>query len=595
MTSGKITFSAASPEVSFDDQTRTVIDGDKLAGFNTVWHNNDKLGVYSFNADVPSNRPYAYTRNARFDITSIVDGVATFAGEITFDGYYRVWELYAYYPRNAANNSDNSDYKSVPASISRNQTMRANGTHDSANDYMVSLPGPTHEIDANRIYTATVDNFHFRYLVGFMNLAVKDITAAGVSADETVTSVKITAGSDGELPQIAGNFNLDLTDGAMTFTSASNEVTVELPVGVTLGELDAWAVVNPFTADRLTFLITTDKHTIEKTATTDHLRGDFDIEAGRIKTFEMAIDEDCTITDLRPIELLTGIYRGPQGYGDENSQSFALRFFTYDPNAQAFDQNGFQLDLIVVAGQPLEMGPDVELLDLANTTYLFDNYSAAGNTVFNHQYLTYIMTVENGRTMAQKTIANGSTMTVEGDRDNYHITFDITRTDGIKVKAEYNGPLNIPNRHYVPVEINFGTLNHISLLAYGHDIYQQGYDLWSLQAASSANVVDGWGFYTQFCGSMMSSATPIPDGTYTVSERVQVGTVLWGYRSGGIRGSWLVKFEGGDVKAQYPLVSGTVRSAFANGEYTIEVNAKDDRGSIITGTVQGNTEMQIFQ
>ncbi len=275
-------------------ETRTTMEGDKAAGFNTAWHVGDKLGVYSYHAEAA---PAALTNNAEFGIASVSDGAASFTGDINYDSADRTYDIYAYYPRSAANGSA-SAHTSVAATIANAQVMSANGTHDSANDYMVALPGQQVAVTGGQIHAATLDQLQFRYLVGFMNLSVREITADGIASTDVVKSVKITAEAAGGNPVIAGDFNLDLTDGAMAFTTPYNEVTVSCPEGVTLANLDAWAVVNPFTltaADNLTFLITTDTHTIAKELP---LTGELNIASGSIKTFSMGIDNTCTITPL---------------------------------------------------------------------------------------------------------------------------------------------------------------------------------------------------------------------------------------------------------------------------------------------------------
>jgi hypothetical protein len=182
--------------------------------------------------------------------------------------------------------------------------MPENGTYDPAGDYMVALPGQTVAVSGGTILTASVDDFQFRYLTGFINLAVADITAAGITSGDIVESVKISAGG-ASTPVLSGAFSLNLTDGAMTFSSESNEVTVTCPAGLTLGGLDLWAVVNPFAltdaADEITFIVETATHTIEKSIAVAQLGGNFAIAAGGIKTFGMTIDDSCTITE-KPLD-----------------------------------------------------------------------------------------------------------------------------------------------------------------------------------------------------------------------------------------------------------------------------------------------------
>ncbi len=321
----KLTIKSSPAETA---DTRTILEGDRETGFNTAWNlETDKLGVYSYNPDVTSEE---LTMNSQFDITNINgDGVATFVGNIRHDAVDRTYDLYAYYPRNAANNYSNSTYTSVAGVISDIQTMPANGTFDHASDYMVALPGQQVIVTGGETLTALLDNFQFRYLVGFMHLSVPQITADGIASTDVVENVKISAEAMDSNPVLSGDFTLDLTNGEMSFTTTYNEVTVVCPEGVTLGNLNAWAVVNPFSLtdeiEELTFLITTATHTIEKTVTVGDLTGGntFSIAAGGIKTFHMTVDNNCTIQPRSPGGVLPGdiLYEETWGtYGFSGSQ-----------------------------------------------------------------------------------------------------------------------------------------------------------------------------------------------------------------------------------------------------------------------------------
>lgn len=304
-------------------ETRTIMEGDRNEGFNTAWDMAaDKLGVYAVNDEASA------TANAQFGITAVtVDGVATFEGALGSNVADRTYDLYAYYPWNPANN--NAAYTSVAGAIPASQTMPANGTFDPAADYMVTLPGQV-TVAGGQATATSVDDFRFRYLVGFMQFAASDITAEGISASDVVKSLKITAEAESGNPALSGDFTLDLTDGAMNFTTTSNEVTVACPEGITLGDLNAWAIVKPFAlaaADRLTFLITTETHTIEKSVP---LTEAFEIVAGGIKTFQMGVDDNCTITKLGGGEPRVILF---EGFDDFNGTAYPESGSVYSSTA----------------------------------------------------------------------------------------------------------------------------------------------------------------------------------------------------------------------------------------------------------------------
>ncbi len=576
----KLSITAQSAMASADGSTRTILEGDKASGFHTLWEQTDKLGVYTYNPDAASS---SLTRNAEFGITSITNGVATFEGSISYDTAARTYDLYAYYPRSASNNGA---YNAVNVALAPTQTMPANGTHDPANDFMVSLPRQI-EVAGGEVLNASIDDFEFRYMVGFMNLTIDEITNAAVSSTDIVESVTISARSSKNLTQLTGEeFRLNLTDGSWVCMSGWNHVKVNLPAGVTLGELDAWGLVSPFAAEELTFLIATETYTIEKKATAEQLRGDFTIEAGQIKTFNMDIDDDCTITQTGVAGNITFTRASLNRY--YNARNITLRFRAVNGSG-----NGYEMNLDVYPGA-MDMSSSVEYLDLPATTYYFENTAIANTVGLNQQY-TNIINVVNGGYGNMHTLIGG-TMTIEGDHTGYSMTFELILVGGDRISATYNGPLNIPNPNYVPPaqDIDLGTLDVFLHMGYQTDSFGDGtVDQWSVAMGNTGTFLEfgyykgsGWVFESNIYAEAFSGA-PLT-GTYTINDTAEPGTALAGTDS--FTGSWIINYNYSSIMEEWKLVSGTITSNFSDGVYTIDIDAVTSNGSAVTGTAIGYIE-----
>lgn len=274
--------------------TKTVIEGNKTDGFSIKWEQSDRLGVYSHADGVAAS---ALTSNAPFSISSLAGDVATFTGSIKANSAAETtFDIFAYYPYNSSNAS--TDYKAVEGNVPAEQTMTAAGSYDSRADYMVAKPGMKVTVTPPDSYTASLDNFQFAHLMAFTNFTVKAITVGDVAGTEKVANVEMEAVGILENPVLAGDFTLNLENGAMTWAAnGTNAVMAICPDGMTLENLNAWFVTNPFTVttdDELIVTITTDQHIIEKTVSNKAL----DFKANNITGLNLTIDASCRITKL---------------------------------------------------------------------------------------------------------------------------------------------------------------------------------------------------------------------------------------------------------------------------------------------------------
>ncbi len=275
--------------------TRMNISGDKTTGFSTNWEDGDQIGVYA----VSENAEHTlYTCNYSHSATVDSDGLAKFTGTIRSTGGDD-FSLYAYYPYTAGSTyTDLDDQKGVDCKISSVQTMTG-ASFDKSCAYMVAKTGLTVNT-ASQDNSYEVGNWQFRHTVAFINLSTKAISAEGVSGDEIVSSVKFEAVGISENPTLAGDFQFNLEDGAMTFTNSENVVTVNVPAETELSALSAWIVTNPFEMtvdDELEITITTDAHTIFKRVSIAK-----NFEAANVYTLNLTIDNNCEIEDAEPVK-----------------------------------------------------------------------------------------------------------------------------------------------------------------------------------------------------------------------------------------------------------------------------------------------------
>lgn len=353
---------------------KTIIEGNKTDGFTVKWDQADRLGVYSYAAEVPST---SLTSNTPFSISSLTDDAATFTGQIKANGTVETtFDIYAYYPYNSANTS--TDYRAVMGTVPAAQTMTPAGSFDSRADYMVSKRGVQVTVTPPNVYTANVDNFQFTHLMAFTNLAVKSVSHPDVAATETVRTISLEAVALDSNPALAGDFMLNLADGSITWdASATNLVEVSVPAGMTLENLNAWAVTGPFAItpdDELIVTVTTNKHVITKTVTGKTL----DFLANNIAGLNLTIDQGCTVQDLPVLLYSTGFnadegfksgtnYQGTATSGPAGKQ-WTIYYGNFTSSGNVIDGQSAQMRLYSV-GTKGYLQTDFDLGKVAYVTY----------------------------------------------------------------------------------------------------------------------------------------------------------------------------------------------------------------------------------
>lgn len=247
-------------------QTKTTIAGNKIDGFTANWAADDAIGVYTT----------AGTANAKHTITVLSDGTAKFTGKVAASENEQT--LYAYYPYTS---SATSNLAAALLNLPSVQTMTG-ASYDASAAIMVGKSQTT-TLDGE---SAEIGNWKFAHLNSYICISIAGITTETVSEDEVVSAISIK--SEGKT--LSGDFTLNLQNGQVAFSKTLDEVTVSVPDGTTLGNLEAWAVTFPFALadEALTITIVTNKNTIKKAV---NLTKDF--KAGNVYTLGIKIDENC--------------------------------------------------------------------------------------------------------------------------------------------------------------------------------------------------------------------------------------------------------------------------------------------------------------
>ena len=259
--------------------SRVNITGNKAEGFATSWQTGDQIGVCidAVGAEALRNMPLTA---ASVD----AEGVASFSGAVT-SSWAGSGTLYAYYPyKEGAGTSDATQtYGEIPAE----QTMTPEGSFDTAAAYMVGQPIAVESSDATTLDVTT----KFRQLGCFVNLSCKAIDIEGVNEGDIVEAVRLRVTEK----CLAGEFMLNLATGEYAFSKPVDGVSVAVPSGMTLGNLSAWIVVNPFeltATDQMIVEIETADYIICK-----YISGrNINFGMRQVVTLNMGVDKNCEIT-----------------------------------------------------------------------------------------------------------------------------------------------------------------------------------------------------------------------------------------------------------------------------------------------------------
>lgn len=322
-----------------ENVTRTIIDGDKQSGFKTLWEVGDKVGVVAApNAEGPSTL-YNYPLSIA-DESAITDNLATFTGVINGQGN-QTYTFYTYYPHVGGNATPSTANLVIPCSLSESQTMHGD-SYDRNYDYMIGSSFEYTFPTGSGASNVSKADISFRYVVGFVHLSLADIVAGTDAADmvsltDEVVSVEMTANvPDGTAPDLTGDFNFNLADGTTTFAAndgTRNHIKLNTTSGMTLGTLNAWFISKPFDLPSnatIDFVITTKTHIIRKNVNVSDMTNGFDLTAGKIKTFNILINDDtnCIIEEQEASIDFTAIYGTRTAYNESSATANPLPLYS---------------------------------------------------------------------------------------------------------------------------------------------------------------------------------------------------------------------------------------------------------------------------
>ncbi len=291
--------------------------------------------------------------------------------------------------------------------------------------------------------------------------------------------------------------------------------------------------------------------------------------------------------------VLHGVCQGENNYGAGTS-NFLIGFSTFEPSDEDSDGWECHLDLIASA-VAVDYSTGQEYIDIPEGTYPIDTSGEAG-TVNANQIKTYL--TEWIRFSGYDHFITGGTVTVEGDRNDYIITFDLEIWGGTTYKGHYRGPMMIKNPAIPIVEPDLGTMSMPQGVKYSNDVYGDKGDVdnYAIIAVSQGVYIEGQNLmgtgtalaHINFFAPENSGPT-IPDGTYNIEYSTAAGCVTMGFVNSNNQaaGLWVFRLDNNAIKAA-PIVSGTVQTTYSDGIYTIVLNGKDDWGNDIVATIKGS-------
>ncbi|MDR2890237.1 MAG: hypothetical protein LBV18_01310 [Alistipes sp.] len=287
-------------------------------------------------------------------------------------------------------------------------------------------------------------------------------------------------------------------------------------------------------------------------------------------------------------------YEHNRGIYSDGADNLNIGFLDIDPWGTETSGTLIRLDM---ATAPINVDKTTEFLQIPNGTYELNTSTEAGSIFHNDTY-SFVQIIEDAFPTAMFGLTGG-TMTVEGSHpDDYTITVDFTYTNGeedMRFYGIYEGPILMKNPDYVIPAIDFGTLvksNGVNFYSNPYDDYSV--DRWAIYASDpgvekqGGNYLgEGYVIELSHIFTAIGSNKQIPDGEYTIDYSGDAGTVE-GAKSDNAShsGAWIVKMENTYSQAPVALVQGKMTFAYVDGEYTIEVDAVSDKGTVVTGTVK---------
>lgn len=210
-------------------------------------------------------------------------------------------------------------------------------------------------------------------------------------------------------------------------------------------------------------------------------------------------------------------------------------------------------------------------------------------------YLTY----SDGKGSTKRGLITGGTVTVS--ENSTKMDFDLETSNGIKIQGTYHGNLVVgrfddPNS--IPDALNGTLKDDVTLefdsstiaLSYNMgDYIKQGLNQFIVMITEPSMTQ---GDYLTF--ELMAAENELPDGTYTINNKIEAFSGLYGYLDygGNMMFSWYGDLDSttaeGYQEVVAPIYGGTVKiSTNTDGTRKVEINVTDDNGNTISGAYTG--------
>ncbi len=269
------------------------------------------------------------------------------------------------------------------------------------------------------------------------------------------------------------------------------------------------------------------------------------------------------------------------GRGSDAS-NFHINFTTYEQGNDALDE--WWVLSLGITSPPVDENPEKEYLDIPAGTYSISSQTA--NILFVSS-LYHTVLGDGGELNSDEFAVTDGTLTISGDHAGYHVTINLTHADGT-FSGYYNGAVEVKNPN-VPIDLG-DPLTNVWLMDYYPDFREMdSIDLWDFVVShptlNESWQGDGWMVRLMFC-SPVNSGEPMPDGIYNINGTYEPWSAVRGSLNIGILGAVATYVEADQAKEQYCIVSGTLKSTYSGGQYTIEIDGRTDLGTVITGTVK---------
>ena len=265
-----------------------------------------------------------------------------------------------------------------------------------------------------------------------------------------------------------------------------------------------------------------------------------------------------------------------------------------------------------VIANPVAVCPDLTArhLDIPEGTYTFGPSNSTPPFLYNDGYNNYISPVVDGyATIGDIVDATWGEMVVtgEGDARTVEIIYDLE--DNTVFKARYNGSTVFSNPFVsgLVADVDLGTMDMTGLAVCDESLMSWGLlAAWTFHICSEGLTLDetdtpqGTGYYIRVSALTNTSdgqpRSPAEDGTYEFTNPNILSTdggLFSGASGSADTGSWLYRYEDGEMMERTPLDSGTIAISHVDPNYTFVFDVIEKNGYNVRGTLTGELPFRL--